>query len=117
MIKAAVNQGMEYSGTSSGDVLSQRFKSYTSWIRPDESSSESKSEQEVGDDARLSRYLTELSAHLFFPDEFTAKDSACTCSAEALQIVRYLVGGKYDMHHDGYNRFVTMLTYLNGIAG
>jgi len=37
--------------------------------------------------------------------------------AEPMQVVRYDPGGKYDFHHDGFNRILTVITYLNGVAG
>lgn len=37
--------------------------------------------------------------------------------AEPVQVVKYTTGGKYDLHHDGLQRVVTVLTYFNGIAG
>ena len=114
-----VTKGMEYSGTSSGDVVSQRLNSYTSWIYPDDDSgkycSEESSESATVDDGKdIARYMTELSAALFCP---SFESSSFSWKAEPLQVVRYEVGGKYDIHHDGYNRFLTVLTYLNGVAG
>ena len=63
--------------------------------------------------------MTELSEFLFLPEDLRGLDRNSTfgCSAEPVQIVRYEEGGKYDLHHDGYNRFMTILTYLNGVAG
>ncbi len=142
MIMAAVNQGMTYSGTSSGDIVSQRFKSHTSWVYPegemdgptsdsidDDDDSENKPLLDEGDDIddfqiegrKVARFMTELTSFLFFPEHFSSSNSEHEESnasiAEAVQVVRYEVGGKYDMHHDGYKRFLTVLCYLNGIAG
>ena len=136
MIMAAVNQGMEYSGTSSGDVVSQRVKSYTSWIYPEEDYEGDEEDVETEDDIyrvqgkEIARYMTELSEFLFLPEDLrdsgSDRDSdfglisqnyTLGYSAEPVQIVRYEEGGKYDLHHDGYNRFMTILAYLNGVAG
>lgn len=122
LMMAALRQGMEYSGTSSGDVVSQRLNSYTSWLYPDDDSgkncSEESSESEIFFDGKdIARYMTELSAALFCPDNTSFQSSSFSWESEPLQVVRYEVGGKYDMHHDGYNRFLTVLTYLNGVAG
>lgn len=36
---------------------------------------------------------------------------------EELQVVKYYVDGKFSLHHDEQERIVTVLYYLNGIAG
>jgi hypothetical protein len=59
---------------------------------------------------RLAGYLQHVTAHLFLP-------MAPSVDAERLQVVRYEPSGRYDLHHDGFDRTVTVLTYLNGIAG
>ena len=122
MIMTAVHQGMHYSGTSSGDLVSQRFKSYTSWVYPENGTTvDDQDGNEFENDGRkVARFMTELSSFLFFPEYFSNGDTckkSHQCTAEAVQVVRYEVGGKYDTHHDGYNRFLTVLCYLNGIAG
>ena len=37
--------------------------------------------------------------------------------AEDVQVARYEAGGGYDLHHDGYGRYLTVLSYLNGVGG
>jgi hypothetical protein len=37
--------------------------------------------------------------------------------AEDVQVARYDPGGGYDYHHDGYGRYLTVLSYLNGVGG
>jgi hypothetical protein len=68
--------------------------------------------------------MSNLSAHLFLPltsaptDDATIRQSiADEIKKERLQLVKYEPGGAFDLHHDGQNRFVTVLTYLNGVAG
>ena len=89
MIRAAVKNGMEYSGTSSGNVVSQRFKSYTSWIYSDDddrNNSTDPIDEEVENNGKfVARYMTELAADLFFPERLVGKDSSEVCSAEAVQ--------------------------------
>jgi hypothetical protein len=34
-----------------------------------------------------------------------------------VQVARYEAGGGYDLHHDGYGRYLTVLSYLNGVGG
>jgi hypothetical protein len=120
LIMSAVRQGMDYAGTKSGDVVKQREKSYTSWIDPgaDYGITNRTKEDYVSDIDQgrdLARIMTELSSSLFVPENF--KGSGWTYAAEPIQTVRYESGGKYDVHHDGYNRFLTVLTYLNGVGG
>jgi hypothetical protein len=37
--------------------------------------------------------------------------------AEDVQVARYEAGGGSDLHHDGYGRYLTVLSYLNGVGG
>jgi hypothetical protein len=62
----------------------------------------------------LAGYLQHLTAHLFLPHVLVPPYSV---DSERLQVVQYVTRGKYDLHHDGFDRTVTVLTYLNGIAG
>ena len=120
LIMGAVRQGMEYAGTTSGDVVKQRKNSYISWISPCEEEIHNDDKEISGDhqSRKIARYMTELSSFLFVPDHFKdEKITEWTYNAEPVQTVRYGSGGKYDVHHDGYNRFITVLTYLNGVAG
>jgi 2OG-Fe(II) oxygenase superfamily len=59
----------------------------------------------------IAGYTQHLSANLFLPH------APHGVQAERLQVVQYDQNGKFDIHHDGFNRTVTVLTYLNGVAG
>ena len=115
LIEQATEQGMEYSGTSAGDVVKQRIGSYTSWIHSDQEDARKSLAQYV------SRHMIKLSSAIFIPNDLkkppSEADEEWRFDAEPLQIVRYEPGGKYDMHHDGLNRLLTVLTYCNGVAG
>ncbi|KAL7540385.1 hypothetical protein ACHAXR_010069 [Thalassiosira sp. AJA248-18] len=37
--------------------------------------------------------------------------------AEDVQVAKYDALGRFDSHHDGYGRYLTVLTYLNGVGG
>jgi hypothetical protein len=37
--------------------------------------------------------------------------------AEDMQVAMYDAGGGYDYHHDGFGRYLTVLSYLNGVGG
>ncbi len=138
-------QGMEYAGTSAGNQVSQRRNSFTSWIHPyqdgmpdddDDSSAGTSNDDNHDHDPsplkqkaqKITAYMTEVSRLLFTPDYLREKEEeyssrggddefASMYDAEPLQIVKYDIDGKYDVHHDGLNRFMTILTYLNGVAG
>mmetsp|Transcript_24610 Transcript_24610/g.30267 ORF Transcript_24610/g.30267 Transcript_24610/m.30267 type:complete len:411 (-) Transcript_24610:20-1252(-) len=131
LIMSAVNQGMEYSGTSSGDVVSHRFNCYTSWIYPSNEDDDEDDYDNTGDidqdgstmdipsGSEICKCMTELVSLLCVPRSLKCsnKSVSFSCEAEPVQVVRYGKDGKYDIHHDGYNRFLTVLTYLNGVAG
>jgi hypothetical protein len=72
----------------------------------------------------VAHYMSNLSAHLFLPltsaspEDVTIRQLIVNeIKKERLQLVKYNPGGAFDLHHDGQNRFVTVLTYLNGVAG
>jgi hypothetical protein len=118
LMKYALENDMEYSGTSAGDVVKQRVGSYTGWIYPDPTEDYDGHcflEDDSINAKNAAGYMTELSRFLFVPDDLNTMMESY--SAEALQVVRYEIGGQYDVHHDGMNRFLTVLTYLNGVAG
>ena len=112
---------MEYSGTKSGDMVKQRFNSYTSWIKQyDDNNDEEDPKGEGKMKARaIASHMTDLSSFLFVRDELKdyGDESTVVADCEPLQVVRYEPGGKYDVHHDAMERFLTVLTYLNGVAG
>jgi hypothetical protein len=65
-------------------------------------------------DHPIVEFMTQLTARIFCHFDHIRSGHV---QAERLQIVRYEPDGKFDLHHDGYNRTVTVLTYMNGIAG
>ncbi len=118
LMEEAELQGMDYSGTSAGDNVKQRSGSYTGWIY--QANGEDEIERNIA--SEISAHMTDLSCALFIPDHLKGAPSPhlsanMFADVEPLQIVRYEPGGKYDVHHDGYDRFLTCLTYCNGVAG
>jgi hypothetical protein len=93
------NQFFTPAKTSAG-VIEHRTKSSVAWI------SET--------DHPVVEFMTQLTARMFCHRDSIRSGRV---QAERLQIVRYEPDGKFDLHHDGYNRTVTVLTYVNGIAG
>jgi hypothetical protein len=109
-------------------VVEHRTGSTVAWLGDhDDDETTIKREEEDDDDdddptrhaTMLAGYLQHLTAHLFLPHALLSPtcSAASSVDAERLQVVRYDAQGKYDLHHDGYNRTVTVLTYLNGVAG
>lgn len=87
------------------DEVKHRKGSSVAWLPQDES--------ETAD------VLTRVAAHLFVhPDLLDDDDDDdYTIYPENLQVVHYKRTGRFLLHHDGLNRTVTVLTYLNGVAG
>jgi hypothetical protein len=125
IINYAQNSTMEYSGTKSGNRVNQRMNSYSCWIYPNQRAEEEEEEEEEECTAQaITDYMTEISSIIFISDilkelseDYEEDESKAVYDAEPLQVVKYEVGGKFDVHHDGFNRFLTVLTYLNGVAG
>ena len=64
--------------------------------------------------------MTDLSSFLFVRNELKAyhnESAIVLVDSEPLQVVHYEIDGKYDIHHDAMSRFLTVLTYVNGVAG
>ena len=65
----------------------------------------------------MPRSVNALVQALFVNEALQGSSRGQYFSCEALQVAKYDPQGCFDFHHDGYNRFVTVLTYLNGIGG
>ena len=123
LIEEATDKGMEYSGTKAGEVK-QRVNSYTAWVKPHSNKSEDDNEDEKCNEnihgaEQIATVMTKMSSWIFLPDFFREHmaNGEKLFHEENLQIVKYDVDGKFDVHHDGLSRFLTVLTYLNGVAG
>jgi hypothetical protein len=100
--------------TKMGLVSNHRFNSTVAWIDNqimDENDDDNKPELMAN---HIATFMTQLTTSLFVPPALL-DDSLVY--PEQLQIVKYTEGGKFDLHHDGFDRVVTVLTYLNGVAG
>ena len=123
IIDFAKSRSMEYSGTKAGNRVNQRMNSYSCWIHQNQLT---EGEVGLGGPAQaIAEYMTEISSIIFVSELLKdlsgnlEEDESNTIlyDAEPLQVVKYEVGGKFDVHHDGFDRFLTILTYLNGVAG
>lgn len=102
--------------TKSGFVP-HRKNSYVYWIDPTEAMEQLLNENLTEETSRreiVAAHMTILASHLVVPSSTEEE----VYEYESVQVVKYdPKGGKFDLHHDGFHRYVTVLTYLNGIAG
>jgi hypothetical protein len=108
LMAEAATAGLEDAETKAGHVL-HRTKSSVAWIYPALDEKSSSAGKEVA--SFMTGFCTQffLNENLLECDDYEAED--------AVQIAQYTKGGRFDLHHDAYGRIVTVLTYLNGIAG
>lgn len=99
LIQRCAAMKMQNAETKSGSTM-HRTKSNVVFVPP--------SDEEIGD---VVQFMTAFCCHGFVPEELGDE-----YDPEHLQVARYTKGGKFDLHHDGHGRVVTVLTYLNGIA-
>lgn len=124
LMKAAASQGMKIAGTRSSGENTVRKNSYLAWIDP-HSILCSNDDDEGGDywkDASLVARETIAKSRLCFVhdvmnDLINTVEKMEFCFAEDLQVAKYDKQGMFDYHHDGYSRYLTVLTYLNGVGG
>jgi hypothetical protein len=108
LISEAAPTGLEDAETKAGHVV-HRTKSSVAWVYPaldDKSSSAGKD---------VASFMTGFCTQLFLNENLLECDDYEP--EDAVQIAQYTKGGRFDLHHDAYGRIVTVLTYLNGIAG
>jgi hypothetical protein len=123
-MKAAASQGMKIAGTRSSGENTVRKNSYLAWIDP-HSILCSNDDNEGGDywkDASSVARETIAKSRLCFVhdvmnDLINTVEKMEFCFAEDLQVAKYDEQGMFDYHHDGYSRYLTVLTYLNGVGG
>ena len=107
LIQEAVASGLEDAETKSGTVL-HRTNSSVAWIHQPED------QQELSEGQIIASFMTDFVSQFFLSEKFLESDRF---EPESLQVACYTQGGKYDLHHDGFGRVVTVLSYLNGVAG
>ena len=135
LIAMAQQQGLKSAGTrgrqsSSSSEAHQtiRKNSYLTWIDPyDDAAAAMKDDTgttttnvllattKTTTAIETARLMTELTQALFVHDTLSSPATLFTC--EDLQVAKYRPTGYFDLHHDGFNRFLTVLTYLNGVGG
>lgn len=105
---------LKVAGTRKSETNSVRKHSYLTWIN------EQDEDTEAGNiERQIAKEMKQLSQHLVIDERllYNNPDAINFVQVEDLQIVKYQPCGSYDFHHDGYGRFRTVLTYLNGVGG
>jgi hypothetical protein len=124
LMKAATLQGMKIAGTRSSGENTVRKNSYLAWIDPhsilcsnddDEGGNYWKDASSVARETIAKSRLCFV--HDVMNDLINAVEKMEFCFAEDLQVAKYDEQGMFDYHHDGYSRYLTVLTYLNGVGG
>lgn len=138
LIQYATKQGMKVAGTRQSLENTVRKNSYLTWLNRHEILSLQEEDDEDNDTDQdsavlvanilesmgqcvLNTFLHESLQSSLLPNqkEEEEKEEAVNLNLvlEDLQIAKYDQGGKFEEHHDGYGRFLTVLTYLNGVGG
>ena len=127
-----MNQGMKIAGTKTkiSNANTIRKHSYLTWIDPNDHilSEVMDNASDPNIDPNCATIATEMDAKArrFFVhesisnllnrggDEREIKDYFYS---EDVQVAKYDAGGRFDNHHDDFSRYLTVLTYLNGVGG
>jgi hypothetical protein len=118
LIHAAQEQGMKVAGTRKSHENTVRKKSFIAWLDSSCSTQQDaarfivKNMQELAKTLFVHERLVRFAIGL--QDQFS---SPGYLFVEDLQVAKYDPKGQFDAHHDGFGRFVTVLTYLNGVGG
>lgn len=122
LMDAAKRKGLHVAGTRKSSPGAIRKKSYLTWLGgvDDGDDFDEKEDKEGGCSTQKNVVpgMTELAKLLFMHESLervNADDPFVV--AEDIQIAKYDSQGSFDLHHDGFNRFLTVLTYLNGVGG
>lgn len=124
ILRAAKGKGMKIAGTRKSGTNTVRKNSFLTWIDPYDlqpltldHDDEDSQEDNIG---LIVRKLATSARQLFAHKTMNAlyRDGEYKyCHGEDLQVAKYDAGGFFECHHDGYGRFLTILTYQNGVGG
>ncbi|KAL7439342.1 hypothetical protein ACHAXM_009594 [Skeletonema potamos] len=120
LMEAAETQGMKVAGTRQSGENTVRKNSYLAWIDPYSitTTGEGSDWRDAPSVARETIVKSRLCfAHDVMNDLINDVVSMDFCFAEDLQVAKYDKDGRFDYHHDGYSRYLTVLSYLNGVGG
>ena len=102
----AQEQGLQIAGTRKSDENSNRKNSHLTWL------------DKI--DATSDQYFEIVQSMEDFAETFVheaLRSQSDLYDLESLQVAKYDQEGKFDIHHDDYGRFATVLYYLNGVGG
>jgi len=112
----------EPAGTKAGTVR-QRFRSRVGWIGGGWEEEDASEDDDNGENSSHGDGNARTAARTV-ADDLTRRAAALFSSSdywmlqpERLQVAHYEPGGRYSLHHDGFQRGCTVLHYLNGVAG
>jgi hypothetical protein len=113
-----------------------RVGSYSTWIDPYDIGGLDDDRGDIGNDESASALVSvargaismsrrrfsheamnDIMDRRFRHDGKQCDDDDDSSYAEDMQVAMYVPGGGYDYHHDGYGRYLTVLSYLNGVGG
>jgi hypothetical protein len=109
------NGRMKVAGTNKSEQNTVRKDSYLTWIDP-----HSLTNGSSNDETDLARSMCRKVRQDFVSDVLREQHQQGRleyCWTEDLQVAMYRPGGRFDYHHDGHGRFLTVLCYLNGVGG
>jgi hypothetical protein len=110
---------MKLAGTNKSEQNTVRKHSYLAWIDP-HSITSAGSYIDSHDETTLARSMCRRAREHFISDILQKQhhDGRLDyCWTEDLQVAMYRPGGRFDYHHDGNGRFLTVLCYVNGVGG
>ncbi|KAL7467390.1 hypothetical protein ACHAXS_007636 [Conticribra weissflogii] len=117
----ALQQGMKIAGTKKSGDNTVRTHSYLTWIDGANCEDEHATVIIKDMDVRARYFFVHDSINNMLiqssNDQVDIRDVMEFCYTEDLQVAKYDTGGKFDYHHDGFSRYLTILVYLNGVGG
>jgi len=114
LMQSAVLTGMKQAGTKNSKADTIRKNSRLTWIDPNQGGIDHT--EEAASVAKRTIAKSMMFSHEIMNDQLQAERMEYAL-AEDVQVAKYDVGGRFDNHHDGYGRYLTVLTYLNGVGG
>ena len=105
---------MKVAGTNKSEQNTVRKDSYLAWIDPHSIAGT------THDETNLARSMCGKARERFVSEALNEQHQQGRldyCWTEDLQVAMYRPGGRFDYHHDGHGRFLTVLCYLNGVGG
>lgn len=117
-IQAGKQRGLKQAGTRKSDENTVRKHSFLTWLdnKKDEITSEN-NRCYMNAVSQTTKLAKSLFVHETLQNSIGNDNSHALVSSEDMQVAKYDDSGSYDLHHDGYNRFLTVLHYLNGVGG